>query len=206
MKKSAEHIRAAQEAARAGMPPHAILKLLLDRVAPTSPMRPPRLVIEYYLMSAFGIPLRTARDIEPWEGFSKDGTVTDQDIDALLSPWIAQHLAREARLPIHDLYGFLETTMKTAQEQVSQALDMPLCAAYDTYRGGDYYCTTCGSTESLVIQRNFDSAEQEWTEAALQRYAVLLFIRVATSDRAEQIRRQLSVHVPTAVHVRRIAT
>ena len=206
MKKNAEHIRAAQEAARTGMPPHAILKLLLDHLAPTSSMRLPILSIEYYLMIAFGIPLRTARDIESWEGFSKDGTVTDQDIDELLSPWIAQHLAREARLPIRDLYGFIETAMEIAQEQISRALDIPLRAAYSTYRGGDYYCTARGSTESVVIQRNFDSAEQEWTEEAFQHYAVLLVIRVATSDRAEQIRRQLSVYVPAAVHLRRIAT
>ncbi|MFP4438680.1 MAG: hypothetical protein ACLFVO_15675 [Chloroflexaceae bacterium] len=167
MKKETADIHIAQEAARAGMPPHAMLRLLRDRFAPTTPLPRPILAVERCLLLAFGIPLRIVRDIEMWEGFSQAGTFptsthTDQDIDNLLAPWIAHYLAREARLPIHDLYGFTDTPMDTARAWVESAVATSLRASYSTYRGGDYYCSARDSQEEVIVQRNFDSVTHEW--------------------------------------------
>ena len=203
MKAIDPHLRAARAAAHAGTPPHTIIQLLWDRFAPTSPLSIPLVPIESCLVQAFGIPLRTIRDIEGWNGFTKNGTMTDQDIDALLAPGIAQYLEEEARLPIHDLYGFADASMETVQAWVTQALNIPLRVAYHTHRGGDYYCAARGSREGVVVQHNFDSTEQAWMEETLPHYAVLLYIRIATIDRANHVWQQLRIHAPAAVHVRR---
>lgn len=87
-----EHVLAARIAAQQGFQPHAILKLLLERMQPRWPESVPRIPIEVCLVKAFNISLREARDIEGWIGFEGTGTTTDQDIDRLLEPWIAQYL------------------------------------------------------------------------------------------------------------------
>ena len=83
---------AAQNAAHEGKRPHEILKLLLSNLEPKWPDHVPRIDIERCLIRAFDVPLRVARDIEPWKGFSEYGDVTDQDIDTLLKPWITRYL------------------------------------------------------------------------------------------------------------------
>jgi len=90
-----KYIHATQKAAREGMPPHAILKVLLDQFRLLWPNLIPRVHIEICLVKAFNIPLMIAREIEPWKGFSQEGTITDQAIDELLSPWIARYLERD---------------------------------------------------------------------------------------------------------------
>lgn len=87
-----DHVIAAQKAARNGDRPHEILKLLLARVEPRWPGRIPFIGIERCLMKAFAIPLRAARDIETWNGWSGRGDASDQEIDDVLEPWIAQYL------------------------------------------------------------------------------------------------------------------
>ena len=41
-----------------------------------------------YFKEAFGVPLSTLRDAEAWVGFSEDGTLTDEEFDRLLEPWL----------------------------------------------------------------------------------------------------------------------
>lgn len=82
----------AQNAAHEGRRPHEILRLLLFHRELRYPDHVSRIDIERCLMQAFAVPLRVARDIEPWKGFTESGDVTDHDIDTLLEPWINRFL------------------------------------------------------------------------------------------------------------------
>lgn len=94
MKDVTECISLAQSAAVAGQKPHKIALLVLTYLQQRWPMHSPIILLECSLMKAFGIPLRVVRDIEEWRSVSDTGTLSDQDIDELLRPWVLQFLQR----------------------------------------------------------------------------------------------------------------
>ncbi len=96
MKRYDVHCMTAQYAARAGWKPHDILRLILTRIEPLYPGHIPYIQMDYCIGRAFRIPLRIVRSIEEWVGFpAKTGTMTDDDLDTLLQPWIDQYLQSE---------------------------------------------------------------------------------------------------------------
>lgn len=86
----------AQYAARAGWKPHEILRLLLKRIEPRYPGEIPYIAMDHCIGRAFQIPLRIVRSIEQWTGFpSEAGTLSDDEVDILLQPWINQYVQNE---------------------------------------------------------------------------------------------------------------
>lgn len=92
MKNLSQQVTAAQAAARAGLPPHAIVRMLRESMQQLWPDHPYIVPIEHCMRHAFGIPLRTVRDIEAWRGLSPEGQLHDDELDMLLAPWIQQFL------------------------------------------------------------------------------------------------------------------
>lgn len=92
---SEELINMARWQAINGERPHNILKNILPLLERYYEGHIPRISMEVCLMRAFGVPLRYARDIEEWNGFWDKGSVSDDDVDRILEPWIAAFIKRD---------------------------------------------------------------------------------------------------------------
>jgi hypothetical protein len=97
-----ELIALAQDAARTGNAPHQILKRLMFHIQPEWEGQRPTITLEWCLVKAFQVPLRTARDIETWVGlYPVEGWLTDQEIDAILFPWVQQFVTTTSKEQEH---------------------------------------------------------------------------------------------------------
>lgn len=87
-----------------------------------------------------------------------------------------------------DVYGFL-VEMEEARPVVENALHVALVAHESSYHCGEYYRHADGGQESLILQKNFDVTDNEWTEAEHKAYPTVLY--VSESPRADLIRDRL---------------
>lgn len=85
-----QYIKEIQQAAKEGKTIREILLLLRRCLQPSWSFELPVVLFEHFLMRAFQIPLRTAREIECWKGFSENGTLDDNEIAAMMGMWIYQ--------------------------------------------------------------------------------------------------------------------
>jgi hypothetical protein len=75
-----------------------------------------------------------------------------------------------------DLYGFEAQEIDQIAEQLSKALGIAFGLHESSYRGGDYYRHGMPGEEELILQRNWDTVENEPIETTFANYPVLLYV------------------------------
>lgn len=90
----------------------------------------------------------------------------------------------------YDLYGFKDAHLEVAQAAVEQALTIKFNPHESLYLGGEYYRFGNVGEEEFILQKNFNSFEQEWTEAEFQEMSVLLYVNA--TKRSEEIESKLT--------------
>lgn len=90
----------------------------------------------------------------------------------------------------YDLYGIRVDDLETARAVVEDALRIKLNPHESSYHCGDYYRVGDAGAEHIVLQRNHDDLEKEWTEEGFKEFPVLLYVN--ETDRAADIENALA--------------
>lgn len=93
----------------------------------------------------------------------------------------------------YDLYGFKDADLEAVQAVVERALTIKFNLHESSYLGGEYYRFGNIGEEEFILQRNFNSFEQEWTEAEFKEISVLLYVNA--TKYSEEIERKLTSHI-----------
>ena len=89
----------------------------------------------------------------------------------------------------YDLYGIQGEDLATAKAKVGQALDLEFVAHESGYHCGLYFRHGDAGEEHFIIQSNFDSFEDEWTEPERRDKPFLLYVNETL--RSDELRRRL---------------
>lgn len=90
---------------------------------------------------------------------------------------------------VYDLYGVVCGDLAEARSQVEAALGVSLAAHESSYRCGDYYRYNDAGQEHFILQRNYDSFDDEWTVPEREDMPVLLYVN--ETSRADELRQRL---------------
>lgn len=93
----------------------------------------------------------------------------------------------------YDLYGLKSPDLETVRATIEQALAIKFNLHESLYLGGAYYRFGNVGEEEFILQKNFNSFEQEWTEAEFQEVGILLYINATI--RSDEIERKLTSNV-----------
>lgn len=100
-----------------------------------------------------------------------------------------------------DLYGFRTDDLEAARASVESALGVQLQAHESSYHCGDYYCLGKDGEENLILQRNFDDFEEEWTEEQFKSTPILLYVN--HTQRPEELEEALTSRIGGIALLRR---
>lgn len=76
----------------------------------------------------------------------------------------------------YDVYGFIQDDLDQVRSGVESMLEIQFAAHDSMYRGGLYYRLGNPGTENFVLQKNYNSDEQEYTEEQFSEYPLLLYV------------------------------
>lgn len=93
---------------------------------------------------------------------------------------------------VYDLYGLLFSKLEEARKAIEHLLDITFNAHTGDYMGGDYYQLYDSGRENFVLQRNFNSWDQDWQEPNHKKFPFLLYI--SETKRSDEIRARLTPH------------
>lgn len=91
-------------------------------------------------------------------------------------------------MKVYDLYGIACSELEEAKGQAELALGVDLQAHESGHHCGDYYRHDAVGQEHLILHRNFDSFEAEWTEPEHQDQAFLLYVNETSRSAAIRTR------------------
>ncbi len=89
----------------------------------------------------------------------------------------------------YSLYGITASTLEDARVIVEQGLGLAM-SLHESSWVGDYYRAGTSGGEHFVLQPNYDSFEDEWTEPSHQNAKFLLYVN--ETQRAAALRDTLS--------------
>lgn len=104
---------------------------------------------------------------------------------------------------IYDTYGLVAESLDSACALLERAIALMLEARESSYRVGDYFGLGPSHKGEVILQRNYDDVEKEWTESKHQDVPFLLY--VSESPRADQFKNALEAQ-PGVRHLRRELT
>lgn len=82
-----------------------------------------------------------------------------------------------------DLYGISVRSFDDARDMVQQAVGRALKAHESSHHCGDYWRLDLDDGASIILQKNYDAFEGEWTEESFKDYPYLLYVsRYAEAD------------------------
>jgi hypothetical protein len=87
------------------------------------------------------------------------------------------------------LFGIVGENLDTARQAVEAALGIRMVLHDSMYLGGDYFRFDSSDAEEFILQNNFNTFEDEWTEPAHSSYKVLLY--ASRTTRGAEIRNAL---------------
>ena len=93
----------------------------------------------------------------------------------------------------YDLYGFKSPNFETVRTAIEQTLAFKFNLHESLYLGGEYYRFGNIGEEEFILLNNYNSTEQDWTEAEFQEMGILLY--VGGTKRSEEIKRMLTPKV-----------
>jgi hypothetical protein len=93
-----------------------------------------------------------------------------------------------------DLYGISAATLDDARALVEQRLGIALAPRESSYLGGPYFRFGDRAGEHFVLQSNYDSVEDEWSEPGHRGSPFLLYVH--RTERSEEIEARLGPHIP----------
>ena len=101
---------------------------------------------------------------------------------------------------VYDVYGFGLMDLDSAMLLARKALGLEFVLHESDYRGVYYRHGTAGP-ENFIIQKNYDSFEDEWTDEKHQEHIVLLYVN--ETPRADELRSMLLHRVEGIKHLQR---
>jgi hypothetical protein len=104
-------------------------------------------------------------------------------------------------MKIFDLYGLEVPSMDDARALFEEVAHQPLNAHESSHHCGEYWRLDLPNGGSLILQRNFDDFENEWTEESFKAYPFLLY--VSDYPQADKLRSALNNLAKLATHLRR---
>ena len=102
---------------------------------------------------------------------------------------------------IFDLYGISGTSLAEAKKSAEKALGLNLIAHESSHHCGDYWRLDLPAGASLILQQNYDSFDDEWTEVDFKESPFLLYI--SKHPCADDLRVKLSDPALPITHLRR---
>src|SRR5947208_1547401 len=91
----------------------------------------------------------------------------------------------------YDMFGIVADDLEAAREIVERLLSVRLVAHESGYRGGEYYRLSDVGREHLILQRNYDDFEREWTEPSQKDKPFLLYVN--ETERSREVQEALTV-------------
>ena len=86
----------------------------------------------------------------------------------------------------YDLYGVACSDLEEARAKVEPVLGVRLAVHESDCRCGEYYAHKRVGEQHFILQRNYDSFENEWTEPDSQDKSFLLYVN--ETDRCDGLR------------------
>src|SRR5262245_19513797 len=90
---------------------------------------------------------------------------------------------------VYDVYGISCESLEAAKTRINVAIGIELIRHDSAYHCGDYYRYKDAGEEHFIVQRNFDSVEDEWTEPERTDKPFLLYVN--ETPRSDELRRIL---------------
>ena len=86
----------------------------------------------------------------------------------------------------YDLYGFRSNDLTLVSRKLTDLLGIGWTPHESSYRCGAYYRSgLVGSEEEFILQNNYNTVDDEWTEPDFTEYTILLY--ASRTKRPEEI-------------------
>jgi hypothetical protein len=104
-------------------------------------------------------------------------------------------------MSIFDLYGLTVSSLDDARALIEYVIHKPLKAHESSHHCGAYWRLDLPDGGSLILQKNYDEFENEWTEESFRDVPYLLY--VSKYLQADELKSDLCKEIDVVKHLRR---